>query len=65
MLLTIVKVAKVSGIEEEVCSKEVTEAPPAWPEGERGVEVEASSPVGLSSQVVACHSSNTSTQALN
>ncbi len=60
--LTIVEVTKVSGIEEEVCSEEVTEAPSAWSEGQRRVEVEASSPVGLSSQVVTCHTSNTSKQ---
>lgn len=42
-------------------SEEVCEAPPAWPEGQRGVEVEAPGPVGLSSQEVTCGTSNNST----
>lgn len=62
---TIVQVTEVSRVEEEVCSEQVSEAPPAWSEGQRGVEVEAPSPVGLSSQVVPCHTSNTSTHAFN
>lgn len=44
-----------------MCAEEVSESPPAWPEGERGVEVEASGPVGFSPQVVACQTSNSST----
>lgn len=42
-------------------SEEVSEAPPAWPEGQGGVEVEATGPVGLSSQKVTCGTSNNST----
>lgn len=42
-------------------SEEVSEAPPAWPEGQGGVEVEATGPVGLSSQEVTCGASNNST----
>lgn len=60
-LLTIVEVTKVPSVEEEVHPEEVPEAPPARSEGQRGVGVKASSPVGLPSQVVTCHTSNTST----
>lgn len=42
-------------------SEEVPEAPPAWPEGQGGVQVEAAGPVGLSSQEVTCGTSNIST----
>lgn len=42
-------------------SEEVSEAPPAWPEGQGGVEVEATRPVGLSSKEVTCATSNNST----
>ena len=53
--LTVVQLAKVSRIEEEVSSEEVAKTSPAWSEGQRSVEVEASGPVAFSSQVVACH----------
>lgn len=56
--LTVVQVAKVSCIEEEVSSEEVAEASPAWSEGQRSVEVEASGPVAFSSQVVTCHAAH-------
>ena len=49
---TIVEVTQIPGIEEEVRSEEVTEAPLAWSEGEGRVEMETPSPVGLPSQVV-------------
>ena len=52
---TIVEVTQIPGIEEKVCSEEVTKAPLAWSEGEGGVEMETPSPVGLPSQVVTCH----------
>lgn len=42
-------------------SEEVSEAPPAWPEGQGGVEVEATGPVGLPSQEVTCGTSNNNT----
>lgn len=61
---TVVQVAEVSSVEEEVSSEEVSEAPPAWPEGQGGVEVEASCPVGLSSQEVTCGTSNNSAPAV-
>lgn len=55
---TVVQVAKVPSVEEEVRSEEVPEAPPAWPKGQGGIKVEATGPVGLSSQEVTCGTSN-------
>ena len=51
---TVVQVAEVPSVEEEVSPEEVSEPPPAWPEGQGGVEVQATGPVGLSSQEVPC-----------
>lgn len=45
-------------------SEEVPKATPAWPEGQRGVEVEATSPIRLSAQVVACQTNNNSTPSV-
>lgn len=50
--LTIVKIAEVSSIKEEMCSEKVSKPSLAWPKRERGVEMQASSPVGFSSQVI-------------
>ena len=50
--LTIVKVAEVSSVKEEMRSEKVSEPSSARPERERGVEMQAASPVGFSSQVV-------------
>lgn len=58
---TVVQVAKVPSVEEEVGPEELSPAPPAGPEGQGGVEVQAAGPVGLSSQEVACGTSKTST----
>lgn len=52
LLLTIVQVAQVAGVEEEVCSEKIPEAALAWPEGQWCVEVQAACPVGLAAQVV-------------
>lgn len=52
LLLTIVQVAQVAGVEEEVCSEKIPEAALAWSEGQRRVEVQAACPVGLAAQVV-------------
>lgn len=51
---TVVEVAQVPSIEEEVCPEEVSEAAPARTEGQRSVEVEPACPVCLSPQVVTC-----------
>lgn len=50
--LTIIEVAQVARIEEKVGSEKLSEATLAWPEGQRGVEVQAPGPVSLPSQVV-------------
>lgn len=52
LLLTIVEVAQVAGVEEEVCSEKIPEAALARSEGQRCVEVQAACPVGLAAQVV-------------
>lgn len=60
MHLTVVEVAEVSRVQEKVGSEKFSEAALAWPEGQRGVQVQAASPVGLSSQVVPCEGQNRS-----
>ena len=50
--LTVVEVAEVPCVEEEVGSEKLSKAALAWPERERGVQVQAAGPVRLSAQVV-------------
>ena len=54
---TVVEIAKIASIEEEVGSEEVTKSPTAWTEGQRCVQVESPSPVGLPPQVVTWNAS--------
>lgn len=54
LLLTIVQVAQVAGVEEEVRPEKIPEAAFAWSEGQRCVEVQAACPVCLATQVVTC-----------
>lgn len=49
---TVVEVAEVARVEEEVRSEKLPEAALARPEGQRGVQVQAAGPVRLSAQVV-------------
>lgn len=51
--LTVVEVAQVAGVEEEVRSEQLPEAALARPEGQGCVHVQAAGPVRLSAQVVA------------
>lgn len=44
---TIVEVTQVSGIEKEVCPEEIPKAPSAWPERQRCIQMEPTSPVCL------------------
>lgn len=62
---TVVEVAEVPRIQEEVGPEEVAEATPTGSEGQRGVEVQTSSPVALPSQVVSCHIRTASTDHQN
>ena len=55
--LTEVDVSQVPGVEEEVSAEEFTEPSLAWPEGEWGVDVRRTQPVGLRSQGITCTSS--------
>ena len=55
--LTEVDVSQVPRVEEEVSAEEVTKPSLARPEGERGVDVRRTQPVGLCSQGIACTSS--------
>lgn len=50
--LTIVEVAQAARIEEKVRSEKLSEATLAWPEGQRGIEVQAPGPVCFPAQVV-------------
>ena len=50
--LTVVEVAEVPGVEEEVCPEQVPKAPLPRSEGERGVEVQPPRPIRLPAQVV-------------
>lgn len=49
---TIVQVAQIACVEEEVSPEEVSKATFAWPERQRRVEVQTACPVGLSTQIV-------------
>lgn len=51
-ILTVVEVAEISCIKEEVSSKEIGEATPGSTEWEWGVKVKPSSPIRISTQVV-------------
>lgn len=51
-ILTVVEVAEISGVKEEVCSEEIEEASPSSAERKWCVEVEPSSPVCVSTQEV-------------
>lgn len=53
-LLTELEVIDIPRGGEDVRPKVVAEAPFAWPERQRGVEVQAAGPVGLTSERVAC-----------
>ena len=55
--LTEVDVSQVPRVEEEVSAEEVTEPSLARPEGERGVDMRRTQPVGLCSQGITCTSS--------
>lgn len=57
--LTVVEVAEVPSVQEEVRPEEVSEATPARSEGQWGVEVQTPSPVALPSQVISCHTRTT------
>lgn len=50
--LTVVEIAEIPRVEEEVCSEEFSEAALAWPERQGGVQVQAAGPVRFSAQVV-------------
>lgn len=52
LILTIVEVAKVSSIKEEVGSKEVSKATPSRAEGEGCVQVEPTSPICFTTQKI-------------
>lgn len=52
--LTVIEVAQVSCIEEEVCSEKVPKAPTTWPEWKRSVQVEPTCPEHLSTQIITC-----------
>lgn len=49
---TIVEVAEVAGVEEEMCSEKVSDAAFAWSKGQGGVEVQATCPVCLATKIV-------------
>lgn len=49
---TIVQVAEVACVEEEVSPEKVSKATFAWPERQRCVEVQTTCPVGLSTQII-------------
>jgi hypothetical protein len=50
--LTIVEVAEVPCVEEEMGSEKLSKAALPWPERQRGVQVQATSPVRLPAQVI-------------
>lgn len=52
--LTIVEIAEISSIKEEMCSEKISKPSAAGPERERGIEMHPSSPVGFSSQIITC-----------